>query len=51
MQKIQEAKCHAVLDSAVCQKPAGHSGKHQDQGHKWTDAGAARVKKEREQKK
>jgi hypothetical protein len=51
MEKVQEAKCQAVLDNAVCQKPAGHSGKHQDQGNRWTDAGAARVKKELEQMK
>ena len=49
-----EEKCGAQFDTETCIRKKGHSGKHLDTGSDlvpkfctWTDAGVARVLKER----
>jgi hypothetical protein len=50
MAKTREL-CGSTFDERVCTKPKGHHGKHEDdrEGHwqMWTEAGKARVEKER----
>ena len=48
---MKKSECGAVYKEHVCEREVGHSGKHRQGGVSWTDAGAARVRKELEQKK
>jgi hypothetical protein len=45
----EKEKCTSRCGEHKCQLPSGHTWKHRNGGVSWTDAGAARVKEEREE--
>ena len=43
-------QCTAYFEGHRCERPAGHNGRHRDSDVIWTDAGAERVRKEKQNK-
>ena len=49
MKDTNYEQCTAYLEGHRCERPAGHGGKHRDSVVNWTEAGAERIRRERQQ--